>query len=467
MTSRLPSSELPELQLWAPRAQTVEVELEGDRLEHGTRYAIHLDGDGPLPDPRSGWQPDGVHGRSAWVDHSRFRWSDAGWSAGDLREQVLYELHTGTFSERGDFDGIAEHLDHLLELGVTAIELMPVAEFAGDRGWGYDGVLLYAPHHVYGGPEGVKRLVDTCHARGLAVILDVVYNHLGAEGNYLPRFGPYFSDRHSTAWGDAFNFDGPDAAEVRRFVTDNAAMWIRDYHFDGLRLDAVHAIFDDTEPHILADIAAAAHAAGREQGRRVWVIAESIALEPRLIDEYGLDAQWFDAFHHALHAYVTGERDSYYAPFGDYEQVEAALRRCDSRLVTFIQNHDQVGNRAQGDRLSRQLPPERLRWLAEVLLSAPSVPLLFQGEEWGAGTPFQFFADHRDPEIRRATTEGRIREFAAFGWDRSQVPDPEDLATFERSKLDWKELAHPPHREILSAYRELIRRRVGRPAEKT
>ena len=467
MTSRLPFSALPELRLWAPDAGSVEVELDGPRLEHGTRYAIRLDGGDPLPDPRSPWQPDGVHGRSAWVDHSRFGWTDAGWSAGELADQVIYELHTGTFSRRGDFAGIAEHLDHLLELGVTAIELMPVAEFAGDRGWGYDGVLLFAPHHVYGGPDGLKELVDTCHSRGLAVILDVVYNHVGAEGNHLPRFGPYFSDRHSTAWGDAFNFDGAHSAEVRRFVADNAAMWIRDYHFDGLRLDAVHAIFDEGERHILADIADAAHGAAQGQGRRAWVIAESNVDEPKLVNEYGLDAQWYDAFHHALHAYVTGERDSYYAPFGSYQQVEAALRRCDPRLVTFIQNHDQVGNRAQGDRLSAHLPPERLRWLAEVLLSAPSVPLLFQGEEWGARTPFQFFADHRDPVIRRATTEGRIREFAAFGWDRDEVPDPEDRATFERSRLDWSELQREPHRELLAWYRDLIARRTGTFAEKS
>lgn len=467
MTSRLPSSAVPELRIWAPRARTVEVELEGERLEHGTRYAIRLDGGEPLPDPRSPWQPDGVHGRSAWVDHSRFEWSDAGWSAGELRDQVIYELHTGTFSARGDFDGVAEHLDHLLDLGITAVELMPVAEFAGDRGWGYDGVLLYAPHHAYGGPEGLKRLVDTCHSRGLAVILDVVYNHVGAEGNYLPRFGPYFRDHHATAWGDAFNFDGPDAPEVRGFVTDNAAMWIRDYHFDGLRLDAVHAIGDDSECHILADVAAAAHAAARAQGRRAWVIAESNVEEPKLVRDYGLDAQWFDTFHHALHAYVTGQRDSYYAPFGSYEQVEAALRRCDEHMVTFVQNHDQVGNRAQGDRLSQTLPPERLRWLAEMLLTAPSVPLIFQGEEWGARTPFQFFADHRDPAIRRATSAGRIREFAAFGWDPSEVPDPEDPATFERSRLDWDEPGRPPHAELLAWYRQLIARRSRSLAEKT
>jgi len=467
MTSRFPSSALPELQIWAPKAHSVEIELDGPRLEHGTRYAIRLDGGDPLPDPRSRWQPDGVHGRSAWVDHSRFRWTDAGWSAGELRDQVIYELHVGTFSAGGDFDGVAGHLDHLLDLGVTAIELMPVAEFAGERGWGYDGVLLYAPHHAYGGPEGLKRLVDTCHARGLAVILDVVYNHVGAEGNYLPRFGPYFSHRHASAWGDAFNFDGLDAPEVRRFVTDNAAAWIREYHFDGLRLDAVHAIRDDSARHIVADIAAAAHDAGSEQGRRVWVTAESNVDDPKLLDEYGCDAQWFDYFHHALHAYVTGERDSYYAPFGSYEKVEAALARAEPRLVTFIQNHDQVGNRAQGDRLSQQLPPERLRWLAEVLLTAPGVPLLFQGEEWGAGTPFQFFADHGDPGIRRATTEGRIREFAAFGWERSQVPDPEDPATFERSRLDWTELDRSPHGELLAFYRDLIQRRVGSLAEKT
>jgi maltooligosyltrehalose trehalohydrolase len=467
MSSRLPSSALPELRLWAPNAGSAEVELAGERLEHGTRYAIRLDGGDPLPDPRSPWQPDGVHGWSAWVDHSRFEWSDGAWSAGELRDQVIYELHVGTFSRRGDFDGVADHLDHLLELGVTAVELMPVAEFTGDRGWGYDGVLLYAPHHAYGGPDGLKRLVDTCHRAGLAVILDVVYNHLGAEGNYLPRFGPYFSHRHTTAWGDAFNFDGPDAAEVRRFVVDNAAMWIRDYHLDGLRLDAVHAIFDDSEPHILAEIAAAAHGAAREQGRRAWVIAESNVEDPKLLGEYGLDAQWYDPFHHALHAYVTGERDSYYAPYGSYEQVEEALRRCSERFVTFIQNHDQVGNRAQGDRLSQQLPPERLRWLAETLLTADGIPLLFQGEEWGATTPFQFFADHRDPEIRRATTEGRIREFAAFGWERSQMPDPEDPATFDRSRLDWRELEEQPHRELLEWYRALIAQRTRTVAEKT
>ncbi|HEX6487853.1 MAG TPA: alpha-amylase family glycosyl hydrolase [Candidatus Dormibacteraeota bacterium] len=457
MSSRSPSSlAATDLDIWAPHAGRVDVEVEGGgELKHGTRYAIRLDGDDPLPDPRSPWQPDGVHAYSAWVDHSLFEWHDAGWAAGTLADQVFYELHTGTFSASADFDGVIGRLDHLLELGITAIELMPVAEFAGARGWGYEGVQLFAPHHAYGGPDGLKRLVDACHARGLAVVLDVVYNHLGPEGNYLPRFGPYLTDSHQTAWGSAFNFDGPNSAEVRRFVVDNAVMWLRDYHLDGLRLDAVHAIFDDSPIHILAELAAAV----RQLERPRWLIAECNYLEPKLVGEYGLDAQWDDAFHHALHAYVTGERQGYYAPFGSLPDVERALRRGSGRLVDFAQNHDQVGNRAQGDRLSATLSPGLLRCVAAVVLAGPGVPLLFQGEEWGASTPFQFFCDHSDPQIRSATTAGRIRELATFGSAAAEVPDPEDVATWERSRLDWSELERSEHARLFEWYRELVKLR--------
>ena len=497
---------MQEVEVWAPAAAGVEIDVEGRRtrleacergyhrgaaeLAHGTRYGFRLDGGDLLPDPRSPWQPEGVHAASAWVDHDRFRWRDGGWRPGRLRDQVFYEVHAGTFAPEATFAGVEARLDHLVELGVTAVELMPVAEFPGGRGWGYDGVDLYAPHHAYGGPEGLKALVDGCHRRGLAIVLDVVYNHTGAEGDYLERYGPYVTRAYSNAWGSAFNYDGRGSGEVRRFVVENALMWLRDYHLDGLRLDAVHAIHDRSAVHILEAIADAVRGLESQLGRTFWVIAESDLNDPRLVSHpsaggYGLDSQWSDDFHHALHAVLTGERQGYYRDFGRLADLAKALRQAyvfdgrysehrerphgrplpplaGERFHAYLQNHDQVGNRALGERSSQLLSAGLLECGAAIVLTSPFVPMLFQGEEWAASTPFQFFCEHLDPGIAKATSEGRVREFAAFGWDPARVPDPQDPATYERSRLDWSELDRPPHSEVLAWHRELLelRRRL-------
>jgi maltooligosyltrehalose trehalohydrolase len=401
---------------------------------------------------------------SRLVDHSAFRWTDAGWCGLPLADAVVYELHVGTFTPGGTFVSAIERLDHLVELGVDAVEIMPVGEFAGDRGWGYDGVDLWAPHHAYGGPDGLKALVDACHARGLAVVLDVVYNHLGPEGNYLERFGPYLTDRHLTPWGRAVNFDGPDSRPVREFVVENAVTWLRDYHLDGLRLDAVHAIVDTSRPHILEELSTGVH----ELDPTRFVVAEKPVVDPSLV-AMGLDGQWADDLHHSLHVLLTGERMSYYAPYGSVADLASALLAPGrlgvslDRIVGFSQNHDQIGNRAAGERLSQLVDPGRLCLAAAVVLCSPMVPLLFMGEEWGAGTPFLFFSDHRDPAIARATSRGRIDEFKAFGWRPEDVPDPQDMSTFERSRLDWSEPQREPHRGLLGWYRRLLALRRATP----
>ena len=446
----------------------------------GSDYGFSLDGGPPRPDPRSAFQPEGVHGLSRLVDHTSFTWSDTGWRGLSLPGCVLYEIHIGTFSAAGTFDGAIEHLDHLVELGVDGIELMPVAEFSGTRGWGYDGVDLFAPHHAYGGPDGLKRLVDAAHGRGLGVVLDVVYNHLGPAGNYLPEFGPYFSAHHQTSWGDGINLDGPGSGEVRRFVLDNALSWLRDYHCDGLRLDAVHAIADDSAVHILEELAAEVEVLAAHERRPLFLVAESDLNDPRFVRDrdaggYGLDASWADEWHHALHAVLTGERSGYYSEFGSLSQLAKALRQAwvfdgcysphrrrvhgrpaaglaGSQFVVATQNHDQVGNRAAGDRSSALMSEGRLRIAAALLLTSPFVPLLFQGEEWGAGTPFQYFTDHADPELGRAVSLGRREEFAAFGWEH--VADPQDPGTFARSRLDWTQAAAGAW--MLAWYRRLI-----------
>jgi maltooligosyltrehalose trehalohydrolase len=453
-------------------------------LADGADYLLSVDGGEPRPDPRGPWQPRGPHGPSCTVDHSRFEWTDGNWRGFPLADAVVYELHAGTFSSEGTYDGILTRLDHLVELGINVLELMPVAEFPGERGWGYDGVDLYAPHHAYGGPDGLKRVVDACHARGLAVILDVVYNHLGPSGNYLGEFGPYFTDRYATPWGAAMNLDGADSDEVRRFIVDNALMWLRDYHCDGLRLDAVHAIVDTSVVHILEQIAVEVGALEADLGRRLWVIAESALNDPRLVRSrdvggYGLDAQWSDDFHHALHAVLTGESTGYYLDFGRVADIAAALekafvydgryssyrRRTHGRSTTglsghsflaYAQDHDQIGNRARGERLSHLASRSLLKVAAALVLTSPFVPMLFQGEEWGAGSPFLYFTDHSDEELGRAVGEGRKREFVAFGWRPEEIPDPQDLQTFERSKLDWSEIESPPHAELLDWHRRLI-----------
>ena len=460
-------------------------------VAEGTDYTFSVDGGPPRPDPRSPWQPEGPDGPSRTVDHGSFDWTDGDWHGAELDPAVVYELHIGTFTTEGTFDAAIDRLDHLVDLGISAIELLPVAEFSGNHGWGYDGVDLYAPHHAYGGPLGLKRLVDAAHSRGLAVVMDVVYNHLGPSGNYLREFGPYFTDRYATPWGDAINFDGPGSDGARRFFIDNALMWLRDYHCDGLRLDAVHAILDTSALHVLEQIATEVDALETELGRTMWVIAESDLNDPRLITPvdrggYGLDAQWSDDFHHALHASLTGETAGYYSDFGAIEHVASALRNAyvyagtyspyrgrrhgrmheglsARRFLGYLQNHDQIGNRATGERSSALMSTDLLKVGAALILTSPFVPMLFQGEEWGASSPFLYFTDHPDPELGRAVSEGRKGEFAAFGWDPAEVPDPQDPRTFDASKLDWSERTTGTHEELLSWHRELIRFRRSSP----
>ncbi|CAN5671320.1 malto-oligosyltrehalose trehalohydrolase [soil metagenome] len=497
---------MTELSVWAPNATSVEA-IVRDRtvamvhsergwwrsdttLEHGDDYAFSLDGGEARPDPRSPWQPEGVHGRSRHVDHSRFGWTDAHWRAPPLASAVVYELHVGTFTPEGTFAAVIERLDHLVALGITALELLPVIEFAGERGWGYDGVDLYAPHHAYGSPDDLKKLVDACHAKGIAVILDVVYNHLGPSGNYLGAFGPYFTDRYKTPWGDVVNFDHAGSTEVRAFFTDSALMWLRDYHFDGLRVDAVHAMFDRSAVHFLEELTTRVRAYEAQAQRSLWVIAESDLNDPRLVRSteaggFGMDAQWSDDFHHALHALITGERSGYYADFGTVEQLATALRKAyvyaggysafrdrkhgrpttglrGARFLGYLQNHDQVGNRAAGDRSSRLASPGVLKVGAALVLTSPFVPMLFMGEEWGASTPWLYFTDH-DADLGRAVSEGRRREFEAFGWRPEDVPDPQEESTFARSVLDWSEMQRTPHAELLNWHRALVSVRRSTP----
>jgi maltooligosyltrehalose trehalohydrolase len=497
------------VRVWAPRAREVELicggvasplrsaaggwwELDAPGLVHGADYGFRLDGEGPFPDPRSPWQPHGVHGPSRFVDHGRFAWTDAGWRAPPLSAAVILEVHVGTFTPAGTFDGTIERLDHVADLGVTHLQLMPVNAFPGERGWGYDGVALFAPHQPYGGPDGLKRLVDACHGHGIAVLLDVVYNHLGPDGNHLGRYGPYFTDAHRTPWGDAVNFDRAGSDEVRRFVLDNAVMWLRDYHLDGLRIDAIHAMVDASATHVLEELGAEVRRLEGLLGRPLVTIAESDLNDPRVVRPVeagglGLDAQWSDDFHHALHGVLTGERGGYYADFGGLHHVARALERGfvydgafsphrqrrhgrpatglgGRRLLGFLQNHDQIGNRAMGERSSHLMSTGLLKVGAALVLTAPFVPLLFQGEAWGATSPFLYFTDHQDPDLAAAVREGRRREFAAFGWDPEAVPDPQDLATFQRSRLAWGERERAPHDELLAWHRDLIALRRVHPA---
>ena len=498
---------MSELRVWAPFAWRVEAITAGRRhqmraeeggwwaigraLPPGTDYAFSLDGGDPLPDPRAGWQPAGIDGPSRTVDHDAFTWTDAGWRAPPLGSGALYEAHIGTFTPGGTFASAIERLPELAGLGITHLELLPVAEFGGVRGWGYDGVDLYAPHHRYGGPDGLKRLVDAAHGVGLAVFLDVVYNHLGPAGNHLARFGPYFTDRYATPWGDAINFDDRGSHEVRRYVIDNALMWLQAYHVDGLRLDATHAIFDTSALNILEEIGREVDRLELAVGRPLAIVAESDRNDPRIVRStdaggYGLDAAWNDDFHHALHALLSGERAGYYADFGGMEQLADALEngwvfRGDyqpgrerrqgreligvggDRFVGFIQNHDQVGNRAVGDRFAELAGIGRARIAAAVVMTAPFVPLIFQGEEWAASTPFQYFTDHASPELGAAVRHGRRAEFAAFGWDPDRVPDPQAPETHTRSVLRWEERGSAPHADMLEWYRALLALRQATP----
>jgi len=492
--------------VWAPRAQAVRLRRltpacvtisEHDlspaaerpgwwstdvAMAEGERYGFLLDGSDALrPDPRSRRQPRGVHGPTALYDAGRFEWTDADWEGRALAGGIIYELHIGTFTPEGTLDSAIARLDHLCELGVTHVELLPVNAFSGDWNWGYDGVLWYAVHEGYGGPAAYQRFVDAAHERGLAVIQDVVYNHLGPSGNYLPEFGPYLRDGEHTSWGESVNLD---ETAVRDYIIENALMWLQDFHVDGLRLDAVHALHDERTPHLLSELSSRVDALSAEQGRPLTLIAESDLNDPTLIlprdtGGHGLTAQWSDDWHHAIHVALTGETEGYYADFAAADAVAKVSQggffhdgtfssfrgRAHGmpvpssvpawRLVTFAQDHDQVGNRAAGDRLSASLSPDRLAVAAVLTLTAPGTPMLFMGEEWGASTPWQFFTSHPEPELARATAEGRISEFARMGWDPAQVPDPQDPATFERSHLDWSEIGTPPHDRVLDLYRRL------------
>jgi maltooligosyltrehalose trehalohydrolase len=495
--------------VWAPQRQRVWVVVDGTEHEltrttggwwgvdvdgtgPGSDYAFRLDDeDTPIPDPRSRWQPNGVHAASRVYDHGAFEWTDQGWTGRALPGSVLYELHIGTFTPGGTFDSAIERLDHLVELGVDLVEVMPVNAVDGPRNWGYDGVGWYAVTENYGGPEAFKRFVDACHGRGLGVVLDVVHNHLGPSGAYLDRFGPYFAG--SNIWGPSLNLDGPHSDEVRRYVIDNALEWLRDYHLDGLRLDAVHALRDTRATHLLEELAIEVDALASHLRRPLALIAESDLNDPRLVTPravggYGLAAQWDDDIHHCLHATLTGEQQGYYADFGALPDLARTLRGAffhDGRwssfrqrthgrpvdtarlpgwkFLAYLQNHDQVGNRATGDRISATLSPGLLACGAALVLCSPYTPMIFMGEEWGADTPFQFFSFMPDAELREAIRRGRYAEFAEHGWDNTDVPDPNDEQTFLRSQLDWSEPGTEPHATLLRIYRKLIALRKCRP----
>ncbi|MGO4590819.1 malto-oligosyltrehalose trehalohydrolase [Paenarthrobacter sp. 2TAF44] len=467
------------------RASVEVTGQEGDAVAYG----YFVDGEGPFPDPRSRRQPDGVHGLSAIFDPAAYHWGDGEWKGRSLKGSVIYELHLGTFTPEGTLDAAARKLDYLVNLGVDFIELLPVNAFNGVHNWGYDGVLWYAIHEPYGGPEAYQRFVDAAHAAGLGVIQDVVYNHLGPSGNYLPKFGPYLKSGEGNTWGDSVNLDGPGSDEVRRYILENAAMWLRDYHVDGLRLDAVHALRDERAVHILEDFGALGDQIEAETGVTKTLIAESDLNNPRLIyprkdNGYGLEGQWSDDFHHALHVNLSGETTGYYADFeslavlakvlehgflhdGSYSSFRGRHHgrpiRHDlahpSALVVCLQNHDQIGNRATGDRLTASLSYGRLAIGAVLTMTSPFTPMLFMGEEFGASTPWQFFTSHPEPELGEATAKGRIKEFERMGWDPAVVPDPQDPETFKRSKLDWSEPSAGDHARLLQLYRDLAQLR--------
>lgn len=490
--------------VWAPHVQRLTVqgvswEAPLDRgddgvhstvvrgLSPGDHYFYCLDGTRMRPDPVSRFQTEGVHGPSTIVAPDAFAWTDHDWKGVALQDLILYELHCGTFTSESTFAAILAYLDYLRdEVGVTAIELMPVAEFPGARNWGYDGVHLYAPHAAYGGPLGLKTVVNACHEKGLAVVLDVVYNHLGPEGNYLSEYGPYFTDRYHTPWGQAVNFDGDNSREVRRYFLDNALYWVTEYHIDALRLDAIHGIFDANRPHFLQELGEAVHAQAKALDRTILVIAESDLNDTQVISDlgdggWGLDAQWSDDFHHALHVLLTREHRGYYQDFGSLADLQTAMtdgfvyqgqlspyrRRLHGspsqhlpgeRFVICSQNHDQVGNRAYGDRLSALVPFSALKLAAGLVLCAPNIPLLFMGEEYGETAPFLYFTSHMDPALAQAVRDGRRREFARFAWS-GEVPDPQDPETFTRSVLHHDLRQRVPHHALLQWYHDLIAQR--------
>jgi maltooligosyltrehalose trehalohydrolase len=495
-----------DFRVWAPFARSVSLKLvlpeqrlvplrrdtdgywrvQTDNCPPGTRYLYRIDEEHERPDPASHFQPDGVHGPSQVVDHAAFAWTDSGWSGLTLRSMIMYEIHTGTFTPEGTFDAIASRLGYLKDLGINAIELMPVAQFPGDRNWGYDGVYPYAVQNSYGGPEGLKRLVDACHRMGMAVILDVVYNHLGPEGNYLWSYGPYFTDRYRTPWGDAVNYDGAYSDEVRSYFIGSALHWVSEYHIDALRIDAIHGIFDFSARHFLQELGEAVHARADELGRKVYVIPESDLNDVRVVKPvvtggYGLDAQWNDDFHHCLHALLTGERSGYYEDFGAVEQMAKAYRegfvfsgqyssyrkrrhgssskdRPAHQFVVFSQNHDQVGNRMRGERLASLVSFEALKLAAGVVILSPAVPMLFMGEEYGETAPFQYFVSHGDEGLIEAVRKGRREEFKAFGWE-GEVPDPLAEETLLASTIDLRQCVQEHHQTLFGFYKELLRLR--------
>ena len=504
----------PRVPVWAPDAHTVELHLPGEErlvdmvpapggwwtapfdLEPSTDYAYRVDGSPNRPDPRSALQPDGVHGHSRTVDPATWQWTDQDWEGKDLRGSVIYELHVGTFTPEGTLDAAISRLDHLAELGVDIIELMPLAAFPGKAGWGYDGVALWAVHETYGGPEALARFVDAAHSTGIGVCLDVVYNHLGPSGNYLSVFGPYFTQAHHTPWGEAVNYDHDGSQQVRAFVIDSALRWLRDFHVDALRLDAIHEIKDDAaaadppQPHVLAELSDAVAALSAELGRPLSLVAEADLNDvgvitptdeqpPAKAPSLGMTAQWADDVHHALHARLTGETQGYYGDFAEAGAWAKAYGRAflhngtwstfrernwgapvpedtdPRRFVVFGSDHDQIGNRAVGDRPSTSLDDATLAATAALVLLSPYTPMLFMGEEWGTRTPFQFFTDHEEDDLARSVSEGRVREFAGFGWDADEIPDPQAAATVEASRLRWSELDEAEHARMLAWYQAL------------
>lgn len=500
---------MPEFTVWAPKPQRVQLDVDGTlhpmtRSEDGwwraevdapadARYGFVLDDDPKvLPDPRSARQPDGVHERSQLWAPSPEAWTDGDWSGRSIEGRVIYELHTGTFTPEGTFDAAIGKLDYLVDLGVDFIELMPVNAFGGTHGWGYDGVLWYAVHEAYGGPDALVRLIDACHQRGLGVLIDAVFNHLGPSGNYLPMFGPYLSTG-SNPWGESINIADADADPVRQYILDCALRWMRDFHADGLRLDAVHALVDTTAIHILEELSEQTDKLSAELGRPLSLVAESDLNDPRLITPrdrggYGMTAQWDDDIHHAIHAAVSGERQGYYGDFGSMEALADTLRHGyfhagtyssfrhrrhgrpldtatipATRLLAYTLTHDQVGNRAIGDRPSQNLDTGQQAVKAALALGSPYTAMLFMGEEWGSSSPFLFFSSHPEPELARATAEGRKKEFSQHGWDADEIPDPQDPDTFLRSKLKWDEVTDGDHGKLLEIYRGLIALRRDEP----
>lgn len=512
--SRLGAELLPDgvcrFLVWAPNARKVDICFETPHafrapmspagggyfagavqgVAPGATYLFELDGGTKRPDPASRFQPSTVHAASAVVD-PHFPWGDAGWRGVELKDYVIYELHVGTFTPEGTFDAVVPHLGELKNLGITAVEIMPVAQFPGRRNWGYDGVYPFAVQNSYGGPDGLKRLVNACHGAGLAVVLDVVYNHLGPEGNYLSEFGPYFTDRYQTPWSLAVNFDGPESDHVRRFFLENAEMWLSEFHIDALRLDAVHAIRDFSAVPFLSDLARLADSLGKKWNRNMYLIAESDLNDSRLIrlehqGGIGLHAQWNDDVHHVIHALLTGERDGYYQDFGGgvaqlkkaveegyvFTGEHSAFRKRrhgnsskdldPAKFVVFSQNHDQVGNRMMGERLSTLVSFEAQKLAAGLVLLSPYLPLLFMGEEYGETAPFQYFVDHGDPALLEAVRKGRKEEFAGFQW-QGEPPDPGSEKTFLTSRLNHRLREEEPHRTMRSFYQTLLALRKSEP----